>query len=86
MYTHRGKIDNNFGLVPKAMSFLTGYGIYVTRSTDRFVGRMLDVHAQMRKVSGPPVIGPLNLFCLGMDRNIVALATLQIPSGLQSKI
>ena len=60
VYTHPIKIHNNLGLISKAMSFLAGYGIYVTLSTNRFVARMLDVHAQTRKVSGPPLIGPLN--------------------------
>ena len=57
MFADPEKFDNNFGLIPKAMSFLTGYGIYICTSTDRFVRRMLDIFAKQRKASGHVVIG-----------------------------
>ena len=42
MYADPNTADLTYGLVPKAMAFLAGYGIYVTVATDKLVGRMLD--------------------------------------------
>ena len=52
--------DIRYGLVPKAMAFLAGYGIYVTVATDKLVGRMLDNLAAKHKVQGHPLVGPFN--------------------------
>ena len=52
--------DFTDGLVSKAMRFLSGYGIYLTVSTDKLVGRMLDNYAARHKVRGHPLIGSFN--------------------------
>ena len=49
-----------YGLVPRAMAFLAGYGIYVTVATDKLVGRMLDNYAAKHNVHGHPLVGPFN--------------------------
>ena len=59
-FTSANKIDNKFAVVPKAMAFLARYGIYMCTSTDKFVGRMLDIHARQHHVSGHPLIGLFN--------------------------
>ena len=79
MFVDPDKIANNFGLVPKAISFLAGYGTYICVSTDRFVGRMLDIHAKQRKVSGHPLIGLFNVNVYKRVKIVAASASMPTP-------
>lgn len=50
--------DKFVGLIPNAMRFLAGYGLYVNVSTDRTVSRMLDAKAGGTSgPSGHPMVG-----------------------------
>ena len=62
MYADPNATDFTYGLVPKAMAFLAGYGIYVTVATDKLVGRMLDNNASKHKVRGHVFVGPFNSY------------------------
>ena len=46
MLTDPDEVDNSIGFMHLALSFLAGYGIYISTATDRLVGRMLDTHAK----------------------------------------
>ena len=54
------KFDTNFCLVPKAVAFLAGYGVYICTSNDKLVGRMLFNNAIQHRISGHPMIGLFN--------------------------
>ena len=51
------EVDTTFGLVNRALTFLAGYCMYVSISTDRFVGRMLDAHANILRIKGHALVG-----------------------------
>ena len=61
-YADPNTTDFTHGLVPKAMAFLAGYGIYVTVATDKLVGRMFDNYASKHKVCGHLLVGPFNSY------------------------
>lgn len=48
------------GLVPNAMRFLAGYGMYVTTSTDRTVARILDAIAREQGFRCHSLVGPFD--------------------------
>ena len=48
----------DMGLLTRALRFLAGYGLYVTVSTDRVVGRILDCLAQQSSSSPQTLLGP----------------------------
>lgn len=48
------------GLVSRACDFLAGYGLYLTCSADRTVGRILDVLQASAGVRGHPMTGPFS--------------------------
>ena len=62
MYADPNATDFTHGLVPKAMAFLAGHGIYVTVATDKLVGRMFDNYASKHKVRGYLLVGPLSSY------------------------
>ena len=48
------------GVVPNAMRFLAGYGIYIGVSTDRTVSRLLDALALRLACDPQPLVGPFD--------------------------
>lgn len=86
------------GLVVRGMRFLSGYGFHITVSTDRFVGRVLDLlaahSAHPHALLGPfdPAVFPLRsgfvewgwwpTRCAPFLRNSVALLSPLVPGGM----
>ena len=58
MWQDPGQADADDRLLPRALRFLACYGFYVTASTDRTVGRILDFLAQLKQVTPCPMVGP----------------------------
>ena len=46
------------GVVTSALRFLSGYGIYVGVSTDRWVGRLLDAHQHRHRIAFQKIVLP----------------------------
>ena len=57
MFEKPDEVDTNFGLINRALTFLAGYDIYICTSTDRFVGRLLDAHANIHRIKGHSLLG-----------------------------
>ena len=51
------------GMIPRAMHHLAGYGIFVTASMDRMVGRVLDALFRMQGVQSAGLVGPFDERC-----------------------
>ena len=83
MYADPVATEFTHGLLPKAMAFFAGYGIYVIVATGKLVGRMLGNFASKHKVRGHPLLGPFKSYvikrthkycCVGVVANTIRLA------------
>ena len=85
-----GSLTASTGLICRALTFLAGYGIYVTVATDKLVGRMLDALASKHKDIGHPLIGRFMMqdfaraqkYCrFGKIANTIRFAIAKLTSG-----
>ena len=90
MNENPGSLSASSGLISRALTFLSGYGIYVTVATDKLVGRMLDAISSKHKDIGHLLIGRFmpqdfaraQKYCrIGKIANAIRFAIAKLTSG-----